>query len=99
MLEEGGLTQLVSAAGSMDAGLRLNGMWALQNLAHGAQPQLKAQLMAALPWPTASACLCDSDPTVKVRQGLLWHMVLGFSLEKQALQIWHTAVSQPSRCT
>lgn len=66
MLQEGGLEQLVAASAAMEPGLRCNGVWAMQNLAHTAQLPVKAAMLAALPWPAAFALLSDPEPDVQV---------------------------------
>ena len=66
MLAEGGLERLVAVSSAMEPGLRRNGVWALQNLAHAAPLPVKASLLAALSWPAASALLSDPEPEIQV---------------------------------
>lgn len=66
MLREGGLEQLVAASTAMGARLRCNGVWAMQNLAHAAPLSVKSAVLAALPWPAATALLSDPEPDVQV---------------------------------
>ena len=66
MLQEGGLEQLVAASAAMEPALRRSGVWAMQNLAHGAQLPVKLLILTALPWPAVSALLSDPEPDVQV---------------------------------
>lgn len=66
VLQEGGLEQLVAASAAMEPGLRRSGVWAMQNLAHGAQLPVKLRVLMALPWPAVAALLSDPEPDVQV---------------------------------
>lgn len=68
MVEEGGLPRLLDATRSMDPVLRLNGVWAAQNMAHNADLRIKQEIMKGLPWSEAEALLSDSEVSVKVRR-------------------------------
>lgn len=62
----GCLQRLVELASSMDAGLRLHAVWALQNLAYKAPLNVKTVLMEHLPWDTLRAMFDDSEAEVQV---------------------------------
>ncbi len=62
----GGLPRLVDAAQSMDANLRLNGIWAAQNFVHRADLGSKQALLEALSWDGFKSLLADCDADVQV---------------------------------
>ena len=65
-MREDGLPRLVDAAQSMDADLRLNGIWAIQNFVHRADVASKQALLAVLPWDSFRSLLVDSHPDIQV---------------------------------
>ncbi len=61
----------------MDAGLRLNGVWALQNLLFMADSRVKAGVMAACPWTHLVSLLEDPEQAVQVLSlAFVRHLVL-----------------------
>ena len=67
VLAAGGLATLVRLASSPAAELRINAAWALQNLMHHASADVRAAVLAALPWARVEALAADADPRVQAR--------------------------------
>jgi hypothetical protein len=53
-------------SGSADGELRLNAVWALQNLVYTACSDVRKAVLAALPWPHVVALADDMRPDVQV---------------------------------
>lgn len=66
MLACGCIPALVALAGSGEGELRLNGVWALQNLVFNAGSDVRRAVMAALPWAQALALTNDIRSDVQV---------------------------------
>ena len=66
MLAAGGLATLVRLTSAPAAELRVNAAWALQNLMHHASPDVRAAVLAALPWERVEALAADADARVQV---------------------------------
>ena len=71
MLAAGGLATLVRLTSAPAAELRVNAAWALQNLMHHASPDVRAAVLAALPWERVEALATDADARVQVGSRLL----------------------------
>lgn len=71
MLAAGGLATLVRLTSAPAAELRVNAAWALQNLMHHASPDVRAAVLAALPWERVEALAADADARVQVGARLL----------------------------
>lgn len=67
VLAAGGLATLVRLASSPAAELRINAAWALQNLMHHASADVRAAVLAALPWERVEALAADADARVQAR--------------------------------
>lgn len=65
VLKENGIAQLAMLVHSMDSVLRLNGVWALQNLLYGPETDLRRSVMAHVPWADVKALLEDEESSIQ----------------------------------
>lgn len=65
MLQQGVVHLLANLTSQSDASLRLNGVWALMNLAFQAEQRVKSQILTALGTDQIFRLLADSDTKVK----------------------------------
>lgn len=64
MLQQGVVHLLANLTSQSDASLRLNGVWALMNLAFQAEQRVKSQILTALGTDQIFRLLADSDTKV-----------------------------------
>lgn len=76
ILQQGAIQLLATLTSSLDPALRLNGVWALMNLAFQAEQRVKSQILTALGTDQIFRLLADSDPRVLMKTlGLLRNLV------------------------
>jgi hypothetical protein len=76
MLQQGVVKILVDLTGKAEPSLRLNGVWALMNLAFQAEQRVKSQILTALGTDQIFRLLADSDTRVLMKTlGLLRNLV------------------------
>lgn len=66
MLAAGCIPALVKLANSANDELRLNAVWALQNLVYQANSEVRKAMLEALPWKQAVDLLSDMRSEVQV---------------------------------
>ena len=66
MLACGCIPALVELTSSQEGELRLNGVWALQNLVFNAGSDVRRAVLGALPWEQAVALINDIRSDVQV---------------------------------
>jgi hypothetical protein len=93
VLESGALSRLVTLLDSMDPALRLNGLWALKNLAYEAELPLKEAIMKELTSETLYRLVFDTDLAIQEQAlALLRNLVYKdvdtlFATESQAIDL------------
>lgn len=96
LVEEGGIPRLLDATRSMDTDLRLNGVWAVQNLAHKADLKVKQAIMKNLPWSEVETLLSDSEVSVRERTlNLIKNLVADGPKAHQAAAEWAADEGNP----
>lgn len=76
MLQQGAIQLLINLTSRPEASLRLNGVWALMNLAFQAEQRVKSQILTALGTDQIFRLLADADPSVLMKTlGLLRNLV------------------------
>lgn len=76
ILQQGAIQLLSTLTSSVDPALRLNGVWALMNLAFQAEQRVKSQILTTLGTDQIFRLLADSDPRVLMKTlGLLRNLV------------------------
>ncbi len=75
VLAAGCIGALVALTGSPEGELRLNAVWALQNLVYTASSEVRAAVLASVPWRTVVDLTNDMQTDVQV--GLAWILMRG----------------------
>ncbi|XP_050311618.1 armadillo repeat-containing protein 8-like isoform X2 [Anthonomus grandis grandis] len=76
IIQQGAVQLLANLTGSTDPALRLNGIWALMNLAFQAEQRVKSQILTCLGTDQIFRLLADSDPRILMKTlGLLRNLV------------------------
>ncbi|KAK9819822.1 hypothetical protein WJX72_002765 [[Myrmecia] bisecta] len=89
VLQGGCIPKLVELSGAMDSDLRLNAIWALQNLAFKAASEVKKSLMQAMPWSTVAPLLDDHQLEVQEKTlSLLRNMCHGKPADTRQVLDW-----------
>lgn len=98
VLAAGCVGALVGLTGSPEGELRLNAVWALQNLVYSASSEVRAALLAALPWRAAVDLTNDIHTDVQARpypanrsisnQSELWRLYDSGPDERVLLRCW-----------